>query len=285
MPDAPAPFPYHTTDALGRAVSLAQPPERIVSLVPSQTELLAALDVGERVVGITRFCERPEHWREEKILVGGTKQVDPEAVAACRPDLIIANKEENTPDDVSALAEEAPVYVTDVATVPAACAMMRAVGRLVDRAAAADRLAARVADGFAALDVQDTLRAAYFIWRDPWMTVGGDTFIHDVMQRAGLRNVFADTTRYPEVTLDAVRAAAPDVVLCSSEPFPFHQKPRFTEDMRDAVEAPVHVVDGQLFSWYGARLLHAPSYLQALRAALAAGNAPRLLLHDVPQSA
>jgi ABC-type Fe3+-hydroxamate transport system substrate-binding protein len=231
-----------------------------VSLVPSITDLLHALDLGPRVVGVTRFCERPAEWRKTKAIVGGTKNVKHDIVAELNPDLVLANLEENEKDDVERL--DAPVYVTDVRTVPDACHMIRTVGRLTGTAASARTMAQTITDRFDRLTITPSVRAAYLIWRDPYMSVGRDTFIHDVMTRGGLVNVFAEQTRYPTITLDDLAAADPDVVLCSSEPFPFHQKESFTADLREALpDIPIEIVDGQLFSWYGPRLLETPSYL------------------------
>lgn len=263
-------FPLTTTDALGRSVTLEAPPQRIVSLVPSQTELLSFLELDDRVLGITRFCVRPESWQDEKTIVGGTKQVNLERAAELAPDLILANREENTPDDVEALADIAPVYVTDVPAVPDALAMIRAVGALVDRADSAHQLADAIEQRLDALDLTPPIRAAYLIWREPFMTVGHDTIIHDIMTRGGFANVFDDRTRYPEVTLDALRTASPDVLLLPDEPFPFPQKNAFSDDLREGLpDTRIQFVDGQLFSWYGPRLLEAPAYLADLHAQLA----------------
>lgn len=258
-------FPVVTTDALGRRLRVDAPPKRIVSLVPSQTELLADLGLGTRVIGVTRFCVHPEDWREEKTVVGGTKQLNNDTVQALTPDLVLANKEENTPAMVEALDALAPVYVSDVATLPDALGMIRAVGRLTGTAPRADALAAEIDAAFAALPPAPPLRVAYLIWRAPYMSVGGDTFIHAMLRRAGFVNAFADQQRYPEVTLDDLRALRLDAVLLASEPFPFG-RPRFAEEVREALpHTRVEVVDGELFSWYGSRLLQAPSYFTALR--------------------
>ena len=257
-----------TTDALGRPIVLDAPPRRIVSLVPSQTELLADLGLDAEVVGLTRFCVHPEGWKARKTTVGGTKNLRLDRIEALRPDLALANREENERDQVEAVAALAPVYVTDVATVADALAMVRAVGRLVDRALRANALADEIENGFALLEAAEPVRAAYFIWREPWMTVGGDTFISDVMGRAGLVNVFGDRTRYPEVTPEAVRAAQPEILLLSSEPYPF--KAAHAEALQAETGVPAVLVDGELFSWYGSRMRLAPSYLRALRERLVA---------------
>ncbi|MEL7362333.1 MAG: cobalamin-binding protein [Bacteroidota bacterium] len=260
-------------DARGHRIALTATPRRIVSLVPSQTELLADLGLDDEVVGLTRFCVHPAGWKARKQIVGGTKNVRLDRVAALAPDLVIANIEENVREQVEAIAEDGcPVFVTDVATVADSLAMIRDVGALVGRTAEATVLADEIAAGFEALarEVAEapSLRVAYLIWRDPWMTIGGDTFIHDVLRHAGLVNVFGDQTRYPVVTADDLRAAAPDLVLLSSEPYPF--KPAHHEEIAAAVsDVRVHDIDGELCSWYGSRLRHSPGYLAELRRTLA----------------
>ena len=186
---------------------------------------------------------------------------------ALGPDLILANVEENTQEMVEALDAFAPVYVTDVGDMPEALTMIRTVGRLTARAARADALANAIDDAFGTLRAFPPMRVAYLIWQKPYMTVGHDTFIHDVMQRAGLVNVFGTRTRYPEVTPADLVAARPEAVLLASEPFPFHEK--HADALRAVLpETLLHLVDGELFSWYGSRLLHTPAYLTSLRAAL-----------------
>lgn len=240
---------------------------RIVSLVPSQTELLADLGLDAEVVGLTRFCVHPAGWKASKKIVGGTKNVDVERVRALRPDLVLANKEENVREQVEALQRIAPVHVTDVATVADALAMIRAVGRLVGRADAADALAAETEAAFAGLTGGEPLRLAYLIWRRPWMSVGGDTFIHDVLARGGFANVFGGRARYPEVSGEELRAARPDAVLLSSEPYPFGEK-HVAEVEALVPGTRVALVDGEALSWYGSRMRLAPAVLAALRTEL-----------------
>lgn len=253
-----------STDAWGRAIRLPARPRRIVSLVPSQTELLADLGLNDEVVGLTRFCVHPEDWKGKKTIVGGTKQINMDRVHALKPDLILANREENTREMVEALDDVAPVYVTDVASLPDALLMIRTVGLLTGHAEQAEALARTVDDGFQALGTYPPLRTAYLIWQQPYMTVGADTFIHAMMGRVGLENVFADRTRYPEVTLAAIQDARPDVLLLSSEPYPFTE--HHANDLRPALpDTVIRRVDGERFSWYGSRLTGTPAYLRALR--------------------
>ena len=246
---------------------------RIVSLVPSQTELLSDLGLDDRVVGITRFCVHPEAWRRDKTVVGGTKQLNHDSIQTLEPDLVLANKEENTPAMVEALDAIAPVYVSDVATLPEALNMIRSVGRLTGTTLRADALASEIDAAFAALPAAPPLRVAYLIWRAPYMSVGGDTFIHAMLRRAGFVNAFAGQQRYPEVTLEDLRALNLDAVLLASEPFPF-ARPRFADEVRKALpHTEVQVVDGEIFSWYGSRLLQAPAYFTSLRARLSDATA------------
>ncbi|WP_412069715.1 helical backbone metal receptor [Rubrivirga sp. IMCC43871] len=248
--------------------ALPAPPRRIVSLVPSQTELLAALGLDAEVVGLTRFCVHPAGWKARKTIVGGTKETEPARVLALDPDLVIANREENDREPIEALAAAVPVHVTDVATVGGALAMIREVGALVGRGPEAEALAAEIGRRFDALPTFAPLRALYLIWRDPWMTVGDDTFISDVMARAGLINVVGDRARYPTLAAGEIAALAPDVVLLSSEPFPFAET-HMAEVEALAPDAQVALVDGEAFSWYGSRLLDTPAALLTLRQRLA----------------
>jgi len=220
---------------------------------------------------VTRFCELPDGWREAKTIVGGTKDVKADVVADLQADFVLANQEENEKTDVETLANGlgVPVYVTEVRTVPDATDMIRTVGHLTATAEAANEMADAIDERFGALPRLEPVRAVYLIWREPYMTVGGDTFIHEVMTRGGFENVVSGETRYPEITIDELVAKAPDVVLCSSEPFPFHQKERFTADLRAALPtSDIRIVDGQLFSWYGPRLLRTPEYLTSLHGEL-----------------
>lgn len=267
---------FDAPDALGRPVRLDAPPQRIVSLVPSQTELLADLGLDAEVVGLTRFCVHPDGWKDRKTIVGGTKTVNVPRLVGLRPDLVIANREENPRGEVEALADHGvPVYVTDVADVDGALDMIRTVGDLVDRAAEAATLADGIAAAFATLDAptEPLPRALYLIWRDPWMAVGGDTFVSDVMARAGLANATADHDRYPALSADAIRALDPDVVLLSSEPYPFGDAHR-AELQALAPGAQVVLADGEAFSWYGSRLRRTPAALRQLCGDLAKTASP-----------
>lgn len=251
-------------DALDRELEVPAAPQRIVSLVPSLTELLADLELDAQVVGLTTFCVRPAGWREQKTRVGGTKRVDLERVRALDPDLILANQEENTAADVEALSALAPVYVTRVADLPQALDMIREVGQLTARAPQAAALIEHIAAAFAGLPSPTRRpRVAYLIWREPLMVAGGGTFIDAMLDAAGCENAFADRERYPQTSAEELTRLDLDALLLSSEPFPF----RATH--AGALEAEVGcqtlLVDGEPFSWYGSRLLSAPASFAELR--------------------
>lgn len=253
------------TDQMHRTIQVPETPQRILSLVPSQTELLHDLGLGDRVVGITRFCVHPSGWFRSKARIGGTKQVDLQRVRALRPDLIIGNKEENSREDIEALVREFPVWMSDVRDLDGALDMIRSMGVLTGRTDEANGLADRIGTAFTELKPWPVRRSvAYLIWRKPWMAAGGATFIHDMLQRIGLDNVFAERPeRYPELTPAQLAAADPDVVLLSSEPYPFKEK-HIAELNMLLPGCPVRLVDGEAFSWYGSRLLRSPTVFGSL---------------------
>jgi ABC-type Fe3+-hydroxamate transport system substrate-binding protein len=243
-------------------------PRRIVSLVPSQTELLYHLGLQEETVGITKFCIHPESWFRTKTRTGGTKSIHVEKIRALEPDLIIANQEENVKEQIEALNDTAPVWVSDIHNLYDALRMIRDVGTLTGRAETAERIAATIEQDFAQLARPAiTYTALYLIWRRPWMTIGNDTFIHDMMQRCGLANVYGHKERYPEVSAEEIAAINPALILLSSEPYPFREK-HIAELQELAPGARIMLVDGELFSWYGSRLLQSVAYFNQLLAEL-----------------
>ena len=250
-----------STDQMGRKVNVPASPQRIISLVPSQTELLYDLGLGDRVVGITKFCVHPGTWFKTKHRVGGTKKVDLAKVRSLRPDLIIGNKEENERADIEALAEEFPVWMSDIRDLAGALDMIRGFGQLTDTSSRADELATRIAAGFAQVAPLDPpYSVAYLIWREPFMAAGHGTFINDMLLRCGLQNVFDEgDARYPEITPQELAESDPDIILLSSEPYPFKEK-HIQELNMICPGTPVRIVDGELFSWYGSRLLRSPAY-------------------------
>lgn len=263
-------------DQLGREIKLASYPKRIISIVPSQTELLFDLGLDEDVVGITKFCVHPHHWFHVKKRIGGTKRLDLPAIESLQPDLILANKEENTRDQVEMLAERYNVWISDVGDLTTAIEMIISVGEITDRAQKAILLADQIKEAFQQLQTSNKtgngqttrpIRAAYLIWKNPVMTVGWDTFIHAMMKCAGLANIFDHFDRYPIVSIDDIRSTNCELLLLPSEPYPFSEKdlkalqPLFPNTR-------LMLVDGEMFSWYGSRLLKAANYFKELKSGL-----------------
>lgn len=236
---------------------------KIISLVPSITELLFSLSLDEEVVGITKFCVHPSGWQKTKIIIGGTKNINIEKIKSLNPDLIIANKEENVKEQIEAL-KDYHVVVTDVNSFDDALMMIQLIGKMVKKEAKANEIADIINQSFLELKFERHYTAVYLIWKSPYMTVGRDTYIHSMMQKAGFKNVFADMTRYPIVTDEAMREKNPDFVLLSSEPYPFKEK--HIEALQAVLpKAKILLVDGEMFSWYGSRMLAAANYLKKLK--------------------
>lgn len=254
-------------DQLERRITLPSfPPQKIVSLVPSQTELLFALGLQEEVAGITKFCIHPEEWFRTKPRVGGTKALHLEEIAALEPDLIIANKEENEREQIEWLEARFPVWISDVRTIDHAAEMIRRVGELVGKAEAAAALALKIQGQFFQLrnEKWTVKRAAYLIWNDPVMAAGAQTFIDSMLRHAGFKNAFASQPRYPELSPEILKKANPEVILLPSEPYPFSEKHiSFFQEI--CPESVILLVDGELFSWYGNRMLEFPAYIRSFR--------------------
>ncbi len=237
--------------------------QRIISLVPSQTELLYDLGLTDEVVGITKFCVHPGKWFRTKTRIGGTKNIHIDKIQSLQPDLVIANKEENIKEQVEALQQFAKVYVSDVNNLSEALQMIREIGELVNKKEQANYLSKSIEKKFSQLkNIQVQKKtAAYFIWKDPYMVAGGETFINDMMQYAGFENIFQDLPRYPETTVDDLKQMNCDYVLLSSEPYPFKQK--HIDELQPLLPATkIILVDGEMFSWYGSRLLLSAEYFK-----------------------
>ena len=253
---------------IGNKVEIDFPPKRIVSLVPSQTELLYDLGLNEEVVGITKFCVHPDEWFRSKKRVGGTKTVHIDIVKSLQPGLIIANKEENTKEQIEELSALFPVWVSNIHTIDEGLYMIHEVGKMVGQAEKADLLAKEIKKNFASLrQAQDNKkkkkRVAYFIWRKPWMCVGGDTFISNMIETIGWENVLVDKMRYPEIGLEELKDKKPGLILLSSEPYPFKEA-HIAEIQAVLPDAEVMLVDGEMFSWYGSRMKVAVKYVEKL---------------------
>lgn len=262
-------------DQTGNLFSIPFPPRRIVSLVPSLTELLFDLGLSDQVVGITKFCVHPQQWFKTKTRIGGTKQLNIPLIESLKPDMIIASKEENVKAQVEAVRQFCPVYCSDISNLDESFQVIEHLGFLTDRIEKAKELINTIQNRFNHLPViSKPIKAAYLIWQEPFMTVGGDTFISHMMQLAGFENVFAAEHRYPVLSIAELMKRDLETVLFSSEPFPFKQKhiDAFREQWikEDNIQQlPIlKIVDGELFSWYGSRTLYAADYFIKLRETL-----------------
>ncbi|MGB1556808.1 MAG: helical backbone metal receptor [Oceanococcaceae bacterium] len=243
------------TDDLGRDLRLSLPARSVISLCPSITETVAAL-APESLQGRTRYCI---HLASIQTVpeFGGTKNPRIDAILQARPDLLIAEKEENRPEDVAALEAQIPVYVFDVCQIDDALQMIQRLGVLLGRAEQASDLLQRVQRAWQPLrGSRGPERVLYLIWRKPWMGVGAGTYIHSVLDWLGYQNVLAEEQRYPSLDLEQIRDLKPQRILLSSEPYPFTEE--HARELRAALPGVcVDCVDGEAYSWYGVRMLHA----------------------------
>ncbi|MEQ8362719.1 MAG: helical backbone metal receptor [Cyclobacteriaceae bacterium] len=249
-------------DQMGNEVKFDYPPKRIVSLVPSQTELLYDLGLWDRVVGITKFCELPLSWHKTKTKVGGTKRLRIDSIDALRPDLIIGNKEENDKESIETLQRKYPVWMSDIVTLQEALWMINSIAELTDTITQGKIITKKIGSAFAQIKKREA-SVLYLIWRGPWMGAGANTFINTMLEHMGLTNVLANNKRYPVLTKTQIQDLDPDYVFLSSEPYPFQEK-HFSELQDILPHSKLTLVDGQFFSWYGSRLLQAPDYFNSL---------------------
>jgi ABC-type Fe3+-hydroxamate transport system substrate-binding protein len=253
---------FSIIDQTGYTVQLALPPQRIISLVPSQTELLYDLHAGHRVVGITRYCVHPTQWQTEKTIVGGTKNFNMEIIESLKPDLILGNKEENYQAGIEYLRSRFPVWLSDIVSLEDALQMITDVSTLMATDTRGTEIRQQIQKAFSGIEKYPQKKVLYLIWRKPWMAAGPGTFIHSMLEKIGLINIVPDP-RYPKLSDEDIGRLNPELVFLSSEPFPFQDK--HIEEVRKMLPASqILLVDGEMFSWYGSRLLGAPAYLNSL---------------------
>lgn len=259
-------------DQMMRKVEISSSPLRIISLVPSQTELLYDLGLNEQVVGITKFCIHPKRWLKEKTIVGGTKQLNLQKIESLKPDLIIGNKEENSKNDIEILMQKYPVWMSDINTLEDALQMIEGIANITQTSVQGEQIIENIKSEFDLLPKvnQSKKRVAYFIWNKPMMVAGKDTFINCILLKLGFENVFAgqvlsnkSSYRYPQISTHELASAAPDIIYLSSEPFPFKEK-HIQQFKTICPNAEIKIVDGEMFSWYGSRLVKAPHYFNTI---------------------
>jgi ABC-type Fe3+-hydroxamate transport system substrate-binding protein len=258
-------------DQMKRGVEIKTPPQRIISLVPSQTELLFDLGLDQDVIGITKFCVHPRHWLKQKTIVGGTKKLNIKKINQLNPDLIIGNKEENKQEDIELLMQKYPVWMSDVNNFNDALEMIDQISQITQSQNKGRTLIQKISNEFNGLDaILNKKRVAYFIWNNPMMVAGKQTFINAILEKMGAINVFdsnylpiQNSYRYPQISAEDLYLAAPQVIFLSSEPFPFKEMHRQLFQ-QICPNAEIKLVDGEMFSWYGSRLLKAPAYFKSL---------------------
>lgn len=242
---------------------------RIVSLVPSITELLYHLGLSNKVVGITKFCVHPNEWFVTKQRIGGTKNIHIEKIKSLAPTLVIANKEENVKEQVESLEDFTKVHLTDVSNIEDALKMIQDIGVLTNSQTKAAEIVTTIQERFAELrglsskQQLQSIPCTYLIWQDPYMTIGGNTYINDLIEKMGFTNVFADATRYPSISITDIEQSNCSVIFLSSEPYPFKQM--HVEILQKYFpDKLILLVDGEMFSWYGSRLLEVAAYFKSL---------------------
>ncbi len=248
-------------DQMGRNVVVPFPPKRIISLVPSQTELLNYFGLEDEVIGITKFCIYPDDWFRNKQRIGGTKQLKLDEILALKPDLIVGNKEENTKEDIDFLEQHVPVWMSDINTFEEAVEMIDLIGQLTDKQQIAKVLNTGITQEFKQLgNIGKGKSVLYFIWDEPSFLVGKSTFIDSVLTKIGFVNA-CQKERYP--ALSDLEPINPDFIFLSSEPFPFKEE-HFLKYQELFPTSKILLVDGESFSWYGSRMLEAPRYFRKI---------------------
>lgn len=258
-------------DQMQRKVELNNfPPKRIISLVPSITELLAYLGLENELVGITKFCIYPENIFRSKEKIGGTKNLNIEKIKQLQPDLIIGNKEENVRSQIEELEKYFPVWMSDVNTYEDALNLIVEVGQLTEKINAAKELVIQIQESFKKLEQSNydlkNKNVLYLIWYQPIMVVGKNTFIDSMLSRVHLNNMI-QKDRYIELSLEDLKSISENVdyILLSSEPYPFKEKHKADLVQFISDKTKIVFVDGEVFSWYGVRMKYLPEYLINLK--------------------
>ncbi len=253
------------TDQIGNVIKLAKKPVRIVSIVPSQSEFLWDLGLRDELVGITKFCIHPNEMYRGVERVGGTKKLDIEKIRALKPDLIIGNKEENERPDIELLQKEFNVWMSDIYTFEDSFEMMTQLGIILDKEFEARKIVDAIRTSLTEIkDIFSKHTVAYFIWNQPYMLAAKNTFIDFVLNYVGLTNAFSHLERYPEVDEMMLKKISPEFCFLSSEPFPFKEE-HISELIKSLPNSKIVIVDGEVFSWYGSRLLHLNAYIKDLK--------------------
>lgn len=235
---------------------------KVVSLVPSITEALFDLGLTENeIVGRTKFCIHPDEKVKNVAIIGGTKNINIDKIKALQPDLILANKEENIKEQVEALMVDCKVIVTNVENIEDNYYLLKNLGKIFNKEDRAQVFNMKIYDILNEAKINSNIKVAYLIWKNPYMTIGSDTFIHKILEEIGFENIFKDKKRYPEIQTEDLAEA--DIIMLSSEPFPFKEK--HIEELKEFYpEKKIMIVDGEAFSWYGTHIAKCEDYFKEL---------------------
>jgi len=239
------------TDHIGRPVEVEKP-KTVVSLVPSITELL--IDLGVDVIGRTKFCVHPKATVDNIPIIGGTKNFHFNKISKLNPDLIIGNKEENYEKGINFLEESFATWISEIVTISDALRLVEDLGAIFNKQNLSHVLKEKLEQKYAQLKGTCSGSVLYLIWNDPFISAGKETYIDSFLDLLGYKNVINDA-RYPSITSDEIRDLKPEKILLSSEPYPFKEKDlNFFEKNFPGID--VKLVDGELYSWYGTRILN-----------------------------
>jgi ABC-type Fe3+-hydroxamate transport system substrate-binding protein len=253
------------TDQLGNKLDFEKKPQRVISLVPSQSEFLWDIGIRAELVGITRFCIHPHEMFKNVERVGGTKKLNLEKIRRLQPDLIIGNKEENDQAQIETLQREFPVWMSDINDFDGAFEMMEKLGFLLGMEKRSGEIISELKRSLPEIkDIFTGQKVVYFMWKNPYMLAAKNTFIDHVLNYAGLTNAASHLQRYPEVNARDLKELDPEYCFLSSEPFPFKQE--HAVELNELLpKARIMIIDGEMFSWYGSRLLRLAGYVKELK--------------------
>jgi len=254
------------TDQIGNNVNLKTYPNKIISLVPSITELLFDLGLDKKVIGITPYCVHPEDKVQSIVKIGGPHKIDLQKIKDLQPDIIFASKEENLKEEVEELVKQYPVYVSDVKNLTEAIEMISQIGTITGTDKIAKKIGGHIQKQFGDLKeiTKANKTACYLVWNEPMITVNKNTFIHEMMQFAGFSNVFADNAeRYPKINPTDIKNKKPGYIILSTEPFSFTNE-HVAKFKSEYPFSKVLLLDGEKFAWYGSHLLKTPDYFKQL---------------------
>lgn len=257
-------------DQMNRLVEIKKfPPQKIVSLVPSISELLVEMGLWEELIGVTKFCIHPKELLKAKKIIGGTKNLNLDKIKSLQPDLIIGSKEENVKEQIERLWGECAVWMSNINTYEDAIEMIKQIGIITDKKNTSEKLIHDIEINYNCLQHQHHLfknkRVVYLIWYKPYMAVAQNTYIDSMLQKAGIINAVTNFQRYVEITPEEILLLKPDYVLLSSEPYPFKEKHR--RELQEILNKEIKIVfvNGEYFSWYGVKMKFLPEYVLSYR--------------------